>query len=82
MAVVVESPRDERVLRWLIDQAGEAAVEEACTLLAGSRRAYVSNIAKILHLNPPKNLEVATQEDAERHLAAINRILGRRPRST
>ncbi|KAB2937412.1 MAG: cryptic plasmid protein A [Rhodocyclaceae bacterium] len=78
MAVVVESPRDERVLRWLIDQAGVAAVEDACMRLAGSRRAYVSNIAKILGLQPPKDLELASRENAERHLAAINRILGRK----
>lgn len=75
MGVIVESPRDERVLAWLIDQVGEHAVEEACSQLVGSRRAYVSNLAKVLGVIPPADLALASKEDALRHLEAIRRIL-------
>ena len=75
MGIIIESPRDERVLGWLIDQVGEPAVEEACSHLAGSRRAYVSNVAKALGVTPPADLALASKEDAQRHLEAIHRIL-------
>jgi len=75
MSIIVESSRDERVLLWLIDQFGESAVEEACSKLAGSRRAYVSNVAKLLGVAPPAELALASKEDALRHLKAIRRIL-------
>ena len=75
MGVIIESPRDERVLGWLIDQVGELAVEEACSRLAGSRRAYVSNVAKVLGVTPPVDLALASKEDALRQLEAIRRIL-------
>ena len=78
MGVIVESPRDKRVLGWLIDQAGEVAVASACIQLAGARRAYVSNVAKVLGLQPPEELAVASAADAQRHLEVMRRILGGR----
>lgn len=75
-AVVVESKRDERVLAWLIAQVGEQRVAEACSSLAGARRAYPSNIARVLGLKPPKHLAVASRADARQHLDAIAALLG------
>ena len=78
MDLVIESKRDQRVLEWLIAQVGIEAVAEACGRLAGMRRAYPSNVAKVLGLSPPTELALASREDAQRHLDAIARILGRR----
>ncbi len=75
MNVVVESSRDQRVLVWLVERVGEEAVAEACRKLAGARRAYPSNIAKVLRLSPPAELALTTREEAQRHLAAIRALL-------
>lgn len=53
MKLIVESTRDQRVLDWLVRQVGQEAIANACMQLAGARRAYVSNIAKVLKLCPP-----------------------------
>lgn len=76
MQIVIESDRDRRVLRWLIEQAGEEAVASACLQLAGRRRAFPSNVAKLLGLNPPKSLALASRESAAAHMAAIAKLLG------
>ncbi|PZO07981.1 MAG: cryptic plasmid protein A [Lysobacteraceae bacterium] len=74
--ILVESKRDQRVLDWLVEQVGHEGVAEACSKLAGARRAYPSNIAKVLGLEPPQRLAVAARSDAAFHLAEIARILG------
>lgn len=79
MNLILESKRDERTLIWLVQQVGEAKVASACQLLAGNRRAYPSNVAKALGLKPPKNLSVAADEDARKHIAAIAQLLGVTP---
>lgn len=76
MNLIVESRRDKRVLDWLVTQIGAEAVAKACFQLAGQRRAYVSNVAKVLGLTPPAELALASQEDAQRHLERIYQILG------
>lgn len=77
MDVIIQSPRDQRVLDWLIQQAGQEAVSAACHQLAGSRRAYPSNVAKILGLTPPESLTIASREVAQAHLDAIYKKMGR-----
>jgi len=74
--IVIESERDRRVLNWLVEQAGEDAVASACLQLAGRRRSFPSNVAKVLGLNPPKTLALASPESAAAHLAAIAKLLG------
>lgn len=74
--LLLESKRDERVLAWLIAQVGEAEVAAACLRLAGKRKAYPSNVAKVLGLTPPKELAVASPADVKRHLDAIAELLG------
>lgn len=80
MNLIIESKRDQLVLDWLVSQVGETAVANACLELAGARRAYVSNIAKVLNLFPPADLVATTREDAFHHLDAIHRILGMQKR--
>jgi leucyl aminopeptidase (aminopeptidase T) len=75
----IESKRDQHVLTRLIEQVGYQAIaeacSEACSKVAGARRAYPSNIAKALGLEPPKQLAAASKEDAAAHLAEIARRL-------
>lgn len=74
--VIVESKRDQRVLEWLVEQVGHESVARACSEIVGSRRAYPSNIAKVLGLVPPKQLAVAARADVSVHLETIARLLG------
>jgi hypothetical protein len=78
MELVIQSKRDERTLRWLIEQVGSAEVARACGLLAGARRAYPSNVAKALGLSPPRSLSCPTPEEARSQLAEILALLGAR----
>ena len=76
MGVVVESKRDERTLAWLIEQLGEGAVTAACLRLAGQRRAYVSNIAKVLGVVPTKVVAATPAPEAQDHIRHILTLLG------
>lgn len=74
-AVIVANERDKRALAWLREQAGDAAICDALGRLAGARKPYVSNIAKILGLTIPESTEVADDETARRYLDNIRKIL-------
>ena len=69
--VLVLNARDKRAIAWMIEQVGFVAVQEACGRLAGRRRLYPTNLAKVLGLTIPDGMEVASREEALRHLAAI-----------
>jgi len=43
--------------------------------LAGNRRLYVSNLAKVLGLTPPPDLRIAPREVALRHLEKMREML-------
>ena len=73
--IIVESTRDERTLKWLVDQVGEERVAEACRRLRGRRRPFPSNLAKELGLKPPSALALARPEEARAHIAAIAELL-------
>ena len=73
--VVGESKRDQRALDRLVEKVGHEGVAEACAKLAGARRIYPSNIAKVLRLMPPQKLAVAARADASAHLEEIARPL-------
>lgn len=74
-AVIVANERDKRALTWLREQAGDAAICDALGRLAGGRKPYVSNLAKILGLTIPESTEVADDETARRHLDGILQML-------
>jgi hypothetical protein len=74
--IVMESERDSRVLGWLVERAGEDAVASGCFQLAGRRRAFPRNVAKVLGLSQPKVLALASPESAAAHMAAIAKLLG------
>lgn len=78
LGAIILNPRDERSLNWLRQELGDEAVITAIKHLAGGRKPYVSNIAKLLGKTLPDNLAVADQATAQRHIAAIREKLGLR----
>jgi hypothetical protein len=78
MKLVIQSQRDERTLKWLIEHVGSAEVARACGLLAGARKPYPSNIAKVLGLTLPRSLACPTKEQAKVQIAEILKLLGER----
>lgn len=74
-AVIVANERDKRALTWLRAQVGDDAIRDAVGRLAGARKPYVSNLAKILGLTIPESTEVADDETARRYLDNIRKIL-------
>lgn len=76
MNIILESARDKRTLEWLISQVGLAAVEKASEQLAGHRKPYVSNIAKILSLEVPESILQTPKEEARSRLSVLRQALG------
>lgn len=74
--VLVVNARDQRVVQWLCEQVGKEAVEEASKDLGG-RHTYPSNIAKLLGLKPPENLQFTERDVARDHLSKAKAILRR-----
>jgi hypothetical protein len=73
--IIVESERDKRTLEWLISQVGLVVVEQACIELAGQRKPYVSNLAKVLGLEPPESVRVTPKEVARTRLSVLKDVL-------
>lgn len=72
--VIVLNSRDERAIAWLIEQAGVEAVQHACERIAGHRKLYPTNLAKILGLVIPQsviNTPVSIARERIRELRAI-----------
>lgn len=62
--VLMLNERDEREVAWLIDQAGFDAVQQACEKIAGNRKLYQTNLAKILGLSIPQSIIVTPVSEA------------------
>lgn len=69
--ILVLNDRDRRTLAWLRSRVSDEAIAAAVDQLAGARRPFVSNVAKVLGLSIPEGMERSTREEALRHLAAI-----------
>jgi hypothetical protein len=76
LGVIVANERDRRTLAWLRDQVGDEAIRGAVDQLAGNRRPYLSNVAKVLGVALPRDLEVVDRETARARLAALRAQLG------
>lgn len=76
MKIILNSDRDRRTLAWLIEQVGERALEHACARLAGQRKPYPSNLAKILGLEPPESLSRPSREQVKAYLDELRKRLG------
>jgi hypothetical protein len=54
--VLVLNARDERAISWLIEQSGFDAVQRACNSIAGNRKPYPTNLARVLGLSIPQSV--------------------------
>ena len=75
MEIIINSERDRRTLQWLIAQVGDEAVKDACLQLAGERKPYVSNVAKLLGLVPPDSVEQPSNTEARARLVALKALI-------
>ena len=73
--MIIENERDERTAAWLIEQYGTEAVAEAETRISGARKAYPSNIAKVLGVTLPEALKRTENAAARQKLAELRRML-------
>lgn len=73
--MIVENERDKRAAAWLIEQYGAEAVAEAETRIAGARRPYPSNIAKVLGGTLPESLKRTENASARQKLASMKAML-------
>ena len=76
--VIVLNARDERAISWLIEQAGFEAVQQACENIAGHRKLYPTNLAKILGLVIPKSVINTPASVARERICELRAILAGR----
>lgn len=65
-------------MTWLRQQVGDPVIAAAVRKLAGGRKPYVSNVAKVLGLQIPDAVAVTPVEVARARLSAIKQLLGKR----
>ena len=73
--MIIQNERDERAAAWLIEKFGAEAVADAESRLAGARKPYPSNIAKVLGVPLPECLKRTETAAARQTLASIRRML-------
>ena len=73
--MIIQNERDERAAAWLIEKFGAEAVADAESRLAGARKPYPSNIAKVLGGPLPECLKRTETAAARQKLASIRRML-------
>ena len=79
--MIIENERDERTAAWLIETYGAEAVAEAETRIAGERRPYPSNIAKVLGATLPESLKRTESTAARQKLASMKAMLATKEKS-
>ena len=75
--MIAENERDKRAAAWLIEQFGA----EAENRLAGARRPYPSNIAKVLGATLPESLKRTESTAARQKLASMKAMLATKEKS-
>ena len=73
--MIVENERDRRTATWLIETYGAEAVAEAETRIAGARKPYPGNIAKVLGATLPEAIKRTENAAARQKLAELRRML-------
>ncbi|MGF6553072.1 hypothetical protein QFZ96_008208 [Paraburkholderia youngii] len=73
--VIVNTARDRRALDYLLAECGNEAVERARASLAGQRKPYVSNIAKVLGVVIPDAVVITPRDEAREKLSHLKAIL-------
>ncbi len=78
--MITENERDRRTAAWLIENYGAEAVAKAETRIAGARKPYPSNIAKLLGATLPEALKRTENAAARQKLAELKNIIEKRER--
>lgn len=81
--LIIETEKDQRIAKYLIDLYGKNRVFDACSKLSGNRKPYVSNIVKILGVTVPDSIlnptvkkhSVHNRDIAKRNLESIKQML-------
>lgn len=73
--MIIENERDRRTAAWLEEHYTPEELIEAQKRLIGARKAYPSNIAKVLGKTPPERLKYASNEEAQIKLKEIKEML-------
>lgn len=75
---ILNDERDKRSWAWICDRVGESAALAAIERLAGNRKPYVSNIAKVLGLSIPADVSnpAPTKTQQLDRIQSIRRQLG------
>lgn len=73
--LILSTERDHRTLAWLETQFSSEDINEAIQKVAGQRRAYLSNICKILNVSPPAQAQLTESTVAHERLTQLKQIL-------
>lgn len=73
--MIIENDRDKRTAAWLMEVYGAEVITDAEKRLAGARKAYPSNIAKVLGVDLPESLKRTGKVAARQKLAELRRML-------
>jgi len=75
--VILDNERDKRTWQWLQSTVAVEQLEQAIVSIAGKRKPYVSNLCKILNLEPPEEvrLGMSKKDYALMHLEKAKAIL-------
>ena len=78
MNIIISNQRDQLAFDYLKKVVGEASINKAVELIAGERKPYISNVAKILNIKIPDDLQPLGQSEiAKEHLAKIRAMLNK-----
>lgn len=69
--IILACDRDRRTLAWLREEVGDVAIIDATSRLAGNRKLFVSNIAKVLGVKVPDRLAVTDSTTAQQHTSRL-----------
>lgn len=75
--VIIENERDERTLAWLQSQFSDGEIIAAITSIKGRRRAYLSNVCKVLLVTPPDVLAFVPQFEGLERVKKLKELLRR-----
>jgi len=71
----VLNARDERTIAWLIEQVGFDAVQQACEKIAGNRKLYPTNLAKVLGLSIPESVVITPSSEVHDRISELLTLL-------
>lgn len=72
--IIIANDRDRAGLDYLTKRVGAAAIDAALAALPGERKPYVTNVAKQLNIEIPKDLQPAVNPTSAARAAALAAI--------